>query len=404
MSVAPSLLTAEEHAEALRRLEEAEDAEFNYERYRDHAVKDVDIRTMPLFMDAREVRGKLNDDDDTESTCVDLEALKHIEDDFDPEHEAEDLKRQGNQAFSMGYTYRVAALKLFTKAIKLPVNDDAKRSVYFANRAAVNLLGENYGNCISDCKHAVRLDPSNVKAYYRAAKASYALRKWRDAAEFVELGLKVDAANAPLLEIRAQAATMIEKQRAIDAEAAKRSEAARAKQNTITARLFAMLKANGLKIGSPNATVPLSEAFTSDPSSGDLSCRVIFLYDEHAQSDTVQAMPLASTFAEQLENMFPPTGPVAPWDKERKYSLERLELYAVLNQTTQLTYDTDKQSIVRLPRTGKPKWSRVDLKTTLHKLIKRDDYIVPGVVTLYCVVRDSVHAKKLLELDPEDMA
>jgi hypothetical protein len=25
-------------------------------------------------------------------------------------------------------------------------------------------------------------------------------------------------------------------------------------------------------------------------------------------------------------------------------------------------------------------------------------------VTLYCVVRDSVHAKKLLELDPEDMA
>lgn len=384
--------------------ERAEDAEFDYELYRNHPIQATDVSTMPLFMDAREVRGKLSDDNDTESTLVDLEALKHMGDDFDPVDEAEDLKRQGNQAYAMGYTYRVAALKLFTKAIKLPVEDNKKRSVYFANRAAVNLLGENYGNCVSDCKHAVRLDPTNVKAYYRAAKASYALRKWKDTSDFVELGLQHDPANAPLLEIRAQVISALEKQHAVDAEARKRAEAARAKQNAATQRLFDLLKANDVKIGAPNATVPLAETFSNEPTSGELCCRVVLLYDEHAQSDTIQAMPISTSFADQLEHMFPPAGPAAPWDADRKYSLERLELYVVLNQTTQLTFDAAKQAVVRLPRNGKPKWSRVDLKTTLHKLIKRDDYIVPGVVTLYCVVRDTVHAKKLLELDPEDMA
>jgi tetratricopeptide (TPR) repeat protein len=327
-----------------------------------------------------------------------------MDDDFDPEDEAEVFKRQGNQAFSMGYEYRLAALKLFTKAIKLPVKDHKKRSVYFANRAAVNLMGENYGNCVSDCKHAIRLDPDNVKAYYRAAKANFALKKWALTAEFVDAGLAVDPANAPLLEIRKSVNEALEKQRGIDAAQREKAAKAKAAQNASTQRLFELLGANDVKIGAPNATVPLADAFSTDPESGELTCRVVFLYDEHAQSDTIQAMPLSTTFRDQLDHMFPPNGAAAPWDVENKYTLNQLELYCVLNQTTQLTFDADKQSVTRMERAGKPKWARVDLTQTLHQLFQRQNYIVPGVVTLYCVVRGTVHANKLLSLDPEEMA
>jgi tetratricopeptide (TPR) repeat protein len=327
-----------------------------------------------------------------------------MDDEFDPEDEAEVLKRQGNQAFSMGYEYRLAALKFFTKAIKLPVKDHKKRSVYFANRAAVNLLGENYGNCVSDCKHAIRLDPDNVKAYYRAAKANFALKKWSLTAEFVDAGLAVDPANAPLLEIRKAVNDALDKQRLIDAAQRAKAAKAKASQNASTQRLFELLAANDIKIGAPNATVPLADAFSTDPDSGELTCRVVFLYDEHAQSDTIQAMPVSTTFRDQLDNMFPPNGAAAPWDVDNKYTLSQLELYCVLNQTTQLTYDADKQSVTRMERAGKPKWARVDLALTLHQLFQRQNYIVPGVVTLYCVVRGTVHANKLLSLDPEEMA
>lgn len=103
-------ITAEQQAEAQRRLEEAgesismsdrngmeltvvlmthlhlfrlcsaEDAEFDYELYRNHPIQSADHNSMPLFMDARNVRRQLGDEDDTEATCVDIEALKVMND------------------------------------------------------------------------------------------------------------------------------------------------------------------------------------------------------------------------------------------------------------------------------------------------------------------------------------
>ena len=50
-------------------------------------------------------------------------------------------------------------------------------------------------------KHAIRLDPSNVKAYFRAAKASYALKKVAQCVEFCELGLAAEPTSAPLAAV-----------------------------------------------------------------------------------------------------------------------------------------------------------------------------------------------------------
>jgi hypothetical protein len=178
-------------------------------------------------------------------------------------------------------------------------------------------------------------------------------------------------ANAPLLEIRTAVNEALEKQRVIDAAQRDKAAKAKAAQNASTQRLFDLLAANDVKIGAPNATVPLADAFSTTPSRASSRRRVVFLYDEHAQSDTIQAMPISTSFREQLDNMFPPNGAEAPWDVDHKYTLDQLELYCVLNQTTQLTYDADKQSVTRMERAGKPKWARVDLALSLHQLFQR---------------------------------
>ena len=61
---------------------------------------------------------------------IDIEALRNMDQAIDPVIEAEDFKRQGNDALKKGNQYRVAAIKLYTRAIKCNVADEKKRSVY----------------------------------------------------------------------------------------------------------------------------------------------------------------------------------------------------------------------------------------------------------------------------------
>jgi hypothetical protein len=121
-----------------QQLDDLEDAEFDYNTFKDHAVKDVDWRTIPLF-DTTLNESTLNEE--TEATSIDLEALRNMNQELDPETEAENFKRMGNEAVKRGKEYRLAALKFYTKAIRCNVTDTKKRSIYFANRAHANLLG-----------------------------------------------------------------------------------------------------------------------------------------------------------------------------------------------------------------------------------------------------------------------
>ena len=117
--------------------EALEDAEFSYDVFKDHPLNNVDWRSIPLF-DTSLNADTLNDETDVN---VDVQALQNIGQDLDPETEAEDFKRQGNEALKKGKEFRVAALKMYTKAIRCNVTDPKKRAVYFSNRAHANLVG-----------------------------------------------------------------------------------------------------------------------------------------------------------------------------------------------------------------------------------------------------------------------
>lgn len=78
-----------------------------------------------------------------------LDSLQYLNDQT-PEEVAEQYKRQGNDAFQKGKQYYKAAFSYYSKAIRQGTSVPAqKRSVYFSNRAAVELeLGTSFVVCL----------------------------------------------------------------------------------------------------------------------------------------------------------------------------------------------------------------------------------------------------------------
>jgi len=69
------------------------------------------------------------------------------------------------------------AVEYYTRAISL----DAKKTVYFSNRAvALNSLGE-HAKAEADCKYILSRDSKNGKAFYQRAVARKGMNRWREA-------------------------------------------------------------------------------------------------------------------------------------------------------------------------------------------------------------------------------
>ncbi|KAJ1954935.1 RNA polymerase II-associated protein 3 [Dipsacomyces acuminosporus] len=105
---------------------------------------------------------------------------------------AEELKAQGNSAFTRGdYASAVAQ---YSKAI----DADRTNSVYFTNRAMALIKLERYGEAAEDCTQALRLSPNSVKALWRRGTAHFHLNKYREARDDFESGLAVEPSNKTL--------------------------------------------------------------------------------------------------------------------------------------------------------------------------------------------------------------
>lgn len=57
---------------------------------------------------------------------------------------------------------------------------------------------ENYRRTNQDCAEALKLNPKNVKAWYRSARACFALDKIAEARDCIHRGLDIDESNAAL--------------------------------------------------------------------------------------------------------------------------------------------------------------------------------------------------------------
>eukprot|EP01071_Lankesteria_metandrocarpae_P015679 Lankesteria_metandrocarpae@DN9971_c0_g1_i1.p1 len=130
-----------------------------------------------------------------------IEALQELlyGDDTTPESRARGFKEAGNECFEEGRKRPDRfenAKEFYSQGISQKCSNVALNSVLYSNRAMTHLMTKDYVACVDDCREAIKLDPLNHKPYYRAAKASYYLRLFKQAAAFGQQGLHT-LHNAP---------------------------------------------------------------------------------------------------------------------------------------------------------------------------------------------------------------
>lgn len=173
----------------------------------------TELNRLPFFMSL------LDETDGEGGSNVELEALKSLAYDGEPDEIATNFKNQGNDCFK-AKQYKNAEI-YYTKGLDVNCKVDAINVALYVNRAACNLELKNYRRCIEDCKKALLIDAMNVKAAYRAGKALFAVERYDEAKQILEFGLHIDANNKVIADCMGK----IKEKEAQIAKAAERREA-----------------------------------------------------------------------------------------------------------------------------------------------------------------------------------
>lgn len=196
--------------------------------------------------------------------------------------------------------------------------------VYFipCSKYTILTLSENYRSCIQDCAATLRINPSNVKAFYRSATACFSLDKLPEAIDACTRGLTLDPSNAPLKALQVKITARQTHLAALEKARREREE----KLASERATLALALKARGILTRNTDQPPDLEDAAVKlenplDPSS-TLHFPVIILYPTAGQSDFIKAFSEREKLGEHLEYIFP-----LPWDTENEYSVGSVEAY-----------------------------------------------------------------------------
>lgn len=199
-------------------------------------------------------------------------------------------------------------------------NEHPPFGVFTTSSALTNT--ENYRSCISDCAATLRINPANIKAFYRSGTACLALDKLPEAADACDRGLVIDPNNAPLKTLKTK---IVARQDYIAAvEKTRREREAKVASERATLKLA--LKSRNILTRESDQAPDLEDAEIKlenalDPSS-TLTFPVILLYPTHSQSDFIKAFSEKERLDQHLDYIFP-----LPWDEQHEYTVDNVEAY-----------------------------------------------------------------------------
>lgn len=286
-----------------------------------------EIRDHPMFM----VDVPRNIDDNEH-----LLALQNIMyDGQTPEDMAEHFKQLGNKAFKESITNDTGhqnALFAYTRALEMEGTDKALNSAIHSNRAAVSIRMKEYSKAIDDCRKAIDLDKSNIKAYFRAATASEVLDLTSQALGFATDARRLKPEDADVRKLCARLKNMLDVED--DKRSNEKSAAAQKREQVAQtdAGVRKMLEERGVRLGNYLFDISMYAAHGSikpeltedDPMS--VKWPILFLYDETTQSDFVGSFDERCDLEEQFQIMFPEDHH-PHWDDDGKYIWDRLVAY-----------------------------------------------------------------------------
>ncbi|ODV69500.1 TPR-like protein [Hyphopichia burtonii NRRL Y-1933] len=253
-----------------------------------------ELNRLPFFMT------ELDETDGDGGENTNLEALKSLAYDGEPDEIATNFKNQGNDCFK-AKQYK-NAITYYTQGIEVEHNVTTLKVALLVNRAACNLELKNFRRCIEDCKQVLLLDDKNVKACYRSGKAFLAVSRFEEAKAILEYGLAIDPENKPMKDTLDQT---IKKQKQInDAIERKERETKEAEmKKTILVNAVKLRHMRVLKASRPAELLEEAEIRLEDPL--DHESQLIFpamiLYPTIDEFDFVAEISELSTPQEILE-------------------------------------------------------------------------------------------------------
>lgn len=280
---------------------------------------------------------------------VKLQALQALLYEGTSEEIAANFKDQGNEAFKRGKPGYQDALIYYTKGIKEKPNDALLMAQLYNNRSAVHLALKNYGFAVRDAVLSISSDQSNVKAFWRAAKASLALKKNPEAETFCRKGIDLFPENSDLLALMQEIETArvrfeMEKARVeADKDTAMKLEKAMLQRGVkfhVDAEKLALMELGPGIFGSDAPRAVL------DASSDRLNLPVVFMYPPLGQFDFIQSASEDTCLHDHLPEMF---AQPAPWDPEFLYrSVSSMSAYILPVNEAILNDETRDKAIYRV--------------------------------------------------------
>ncbi|PFH31686.1 tetratricopeptide repeat-containing protein [Besnoitia besnoiti] len=241
------------------------------------------------------------------------------------------------------------ALECYSAGLDQQCGDKPLEAVLLSNRAQCHLVLGELVSCVNDCRAALRLDPDNVKAYYRAARASLLLELYRQSVAFAVAGLQRDPENAQLKQVKAEAQELWEKRQG-KKDSHRQKELSDAKK---TPSVSDVLHTRGISVVAPVYSIAPIVSHCSGPyvkrdekGFPRLFFTVALLLDEVMVSETIVDFDECNCLGDYLSHMFPLSSkrqegdPDSPsWDVEKKYTVDRLCAYYECGMPGDLLFD-----------------------------------------------------------------
>lgn len=182
---------------------------------------------------------------------------------------------------------------------------------------------ENYRSTTLDCGSALRLNPRNIKAFYRSSAALLALDKIPEAEDAATRGLAIDPDNKSLQQVASKIGVRREVVERIAATKRAEEERARKEKQILNAALLAR-QIRTRKTNQPPEMEDAGIRMSPDPLSPEsmVEFPTVFLYPMEAQSDFIKAFSEMTTIADHLSYIFP-----LPWDRKMEYTLDNVECF-----------------------------------------------------------------------------
>ncbi|KAI9251218.1 hypothetical protein BY458DRAFT_559494 [Sporodiniella umbellata] len=309
-----------------------------------------ELSKVPLFMTQMPT-----EDNDT------LNAIQSLVFDGTPEEVALNFKDQGNECFRAGKLKYKDAITFYTRALDTECKDSAILEACLTNRAACNLELQNFGRVLSDCSKCLEINPRNVKALYRSAKALASLDRLVEAIDCCDHALSIDPDNQIVSDIKKKA---VDRKNLLEEKKRQKEERER-REREKKETLETAFKERNITIHVEDKEVREKANIDYDYETNTINWPVFFLYPEHKESDYIQSFNETHTFQDHLEIMFEQP---APWDTRREYTTNSVEVFF--------------EDIRGLS----PKLIKIGKKHSLGKILSLEQYVVKNGVPSFIVI------------------